>query len=89
MGKLWRAIRVAALASIFAGLSLAAMAQQPASQPPAGGTVVAAEAEVKATVVTYQFDVPVALNRYYRWRGNCYHRNPSGDFVPVAPAYCS
>ena len=25
---------------------------------------------------------------YYWWRGRCYYRYPSGEFVPIAPGYC-
>ena len=43
----------------------------------------------RATIFTFQSDIQVARHQYYRWRGNCYYRKPSGDFAPVAPGYCS
>ena len=100
MRKFTRVMLVVSVASIFVGWSLSAMAQQPANQQPAGGSavgapiggasgaVIRAEAVLKATIVTYQFDVPVAQHQFYRWRGNCYYRNPAGEFAPVVPGYC-
>ena len=77
------------------------MAQQPANQPAAGGAaadaltggttgaVIGTEAELKATIFTFQSDIQVARHLYYWWRGNCYYRNPSGKNAPVPPGYCS
>jgi hypothetical protein len=95
MRKSAHVMLVVALASIFAGPSFSALAQQPAAggaAAPASGTtgpVVAGEAELKGTIFTFQADIQVARHQYYRWRGNCYYRKPSGDFAPVAPGYCS
>lgn len=86
-----RVVLFLSLASVFAAPSLSAMAQQPANQQLAG-PVIAADGARKATIITFQrelFDVPVARYDYYLSRGSCYYRNPSGQYGPVAPGYCS
>ncbi len=82
---------IVSLAAIFAAPSLSALAQQPAAgaPPPGGVPVNPAEAERKATILTYQADFPVARHEYFWWRGNCYYRNPSGNYAPVASDYCT
>jgi hypothetical protein len=97
MRKSTRFILAVWLAAIFAGPPLSAMAQQPATGGAAAGatgsaTTVAvnpAEAELKATIYTFQSDIQVARHQYYWWRGNCYFRYPSGSFAQVIPSYCS
>jgi len=93
-----RVILIVSLASIFAGPPLPTMAQQqPASDASAGAliggataAVISAEAELTATIFTFQSsDVPVARYRYYRWRGGCYVRYPSDNYAPVPSDPCS
>lgn len=97
--KFTPAILFAASLSIFAGLSLSSMAQQPADQkstvrPPAGAidgataAAIAAEGELKATIRTFQSDNPSAVYRYYWWHDNCYVRYQSGDYQLVTADYC-
>jgi hypothetical protein len=101
MRKSTRLTHIVSLALIFAAPSLPAMAQQGANQRPtsaaaaspltggAPGALIGMEGQLKATTTTIQFDVPVARHLYYWWRGNCYYRNPSGNYAPVAAGYCS
>jgi hypothetical protein len=95
MRKSTHVMLVLSLAAIFAGASLSAMAQQPggaAAGAPVGGPPVAVlgtDAVRKATVSTFQSDTLVVQHEYYWWRGNCYRRNPSGNYALVLPGACS
>lgn len=106
MRKSTRVTLAVSLAAIFAGPPLSTMAQQPANQQPASGaaasavaggttgTIIGADAEHRATIITYQSDKPesesspVARYEYYRWNSKCYSRYPSGGHVTVPPGYC-
>jgi hypothetical protein len=94
MRKSTHVMLVVSLASFFAGQSVSTMAQQPGGAA-AGALIdgttgaVDADAEYKATILTYQSDQLVAQHQYYWWHGKCYVRYPSGNFASVPPGTCS
>ena len=83
-------IRTTAMAAAFVALAATLPAPQAKAQETLGGAIGGAIlggaiGGATGAVIGAQAE---RRHSYYWWRGRCYYRYPSGEFVPIAPGYC-